>query len=200
MIIYFYNLTNIDFNAFLQNDLFTPYDIEKINSYRVEEVKKERAVSLYIKRKYIREYTLNEYGKPLAKKGYFNISHSHGYVVFVYDEEREVGIDIERLRKVDEKLKEYISSKEERLTLIDNVSFFKLWTSKEALVKCCGSGFINSIKEVPGLPLVGKKEYQNEIYHQKQIIYQDAVITICRKGAKIDEDIIVKEEFLCTTR
>ena len=39
-------------------------------------------------------------GKPYLENGpFFNVSHSEEYVVFVSDESREVGVDIEKINE-----------------------------------------------------------------------------------------------------
>ena len=88
------------------------------------------------------EYYNNEYGKPYLKNNnlFFNISHSFDYVITIISN-KEIGIDIEKIRKTPlnvinqfatEKEKEYIlsSSKniEERIKKIFFVQFLYFFT------------------------------------------------------------------------
>ncbi len=94
------------------------------------------------------------YGKPAVANAAlrpaicFNLSHSHGLAVIAIGHEREVGIDVERIRAefASEAIaKRYFSAKE-----IDELSrlpaelrtegFFLCWTRKEAYIKAKGDG------------------------------------------------------------
>ncbi|MGG0537718.1 4'-phosphopantetheinyl transferase family protein [Priestia aryabhattai] len=93
-------------------------------------------------------YKYNKYGKPYLQidpSFHFNISHSGDWVVVVSSSE-EVGIDIERIQKINfdiaEKyftISEYndlLSCREENRIKY----FFDLWTLKESYVKLLGKG------------------------------------------------------------
>ena len=68
------------------------------------------------------QFIINEYGKPYInnKRLFFNISHSYDYVITIISD-KEIGIDIEKIRKTNlntidifatQKEKEYILSSE----------------------------------------------------------------------------------------
>ena len=78
---------------------------------------------MILKNKFIGEYRYNEHGKPISDNIYFNISHSKGVVVFTQNE-LPIGIDIELIRPTNEDLVHYISSKEEKEYIKDNIKFF----------------------------------------------------------------------------
>ena len=185
-----YSLLSLDY--LLSSSYLTSLDKESFNKYTVESVKKEKIVSTILKRKYIGDYYLNEYGKPLSKDKCFNISHSHGYIALVIDTVN-IGIDIEKIRDVDSDLMDYISNVEERNYIHDNVSFFEIWTNKEALVKASGTGIRNKPNSIPGLPLNGIIVYNNKYYFNKTIRYDDLIITTSKEDVN-DYDIeIIKE-------
>lgn len=185
-----YSLLSLDY--LLGSIYLTLLDKESFNKYTVENVKKEKVVSTILKRKYIGDYYLNEYGKPLSKDKCFNISHSHGYIALVIDTVN-VGIDIEKIRDVDSDLMDYISNVEERNYIHDNVSFFEIWTNKEALVKASGTGIRNKPNFIPGLPLNGIIEYNNKNYFNKTIRYDDLIITTSKEDVNDYEIEIIKE-------
>lgn len=176
----------------LGSSYLTSLDKESFNKYTVENVKKEKIVSTILKRKYIGDYYLNEYGKPLSKDKCFNISHSHGYIALIIDT-ANVGIDIEKIRDVDSDLMDFISNVEERNYIHDNVSFFEIWTNKEALVKASGTGIRNKPNSIPGLPLNGIIVYNNKNYFNKTIRYDDLIITTSKEDVNDYEIEIIKE-------
>ena len=185
-----YSLLSLDY--LLGSSYLTPLDKESFNKYTVENVKKEKIVSTILKRKYIGDYYLNEYGKPLIKDKCFNISHSHGYIALVIDTVN-VGIDIEKIRDVDSDLMDYISNIEERNYIHDSFSFFEIWTNKEALVKASGTGIRDKPNSIPGLPLNGIIMYNNKNYFNKTIRYDDLIITTSKEDVNDYEIEIIKE-------
>lgn len=178
----------------IDSRLLRDEDLEVVNKFSCLEAKREKTISLALIRKYIGDYYLGEYGKPLSKEKEFNISHSKGAVVLVIDEV-PVGIDIEQIRPVDEKLKDYISNEEENRYIKDEQTFYEVWTNKESLLKAIGTGIRGKLKEIPGLPINGVRNYQNRAFKSKTIIHQGYVITLTRESLE-DFDIDVIEENL----
>ena len=70
-------------------------EISFLERYHVLDVKKEKLVSYYFKKKYVGDYSLNERGKPISNNVFFNISDSKGMVVLAISKNREVGVDVE---------------------------------------------------------------------------------------------------------
>lgn len=104
-------------------------------------------------------------GKPYLANGgcYFNYSHSGEYVALAFNTHRECGVDIERIRPVDKNVilrvcnsaeLEYVFEKPsanfEKIVTDENVlkRFFSVWTYKEALLKCCGTGIRNDLHSI----------------------------------------------------
>lgn len=99
------------------------------------------------------QFTINEYGKPYInnKQLFFNISHSHDYVITIISN-KEIGIDIEKIRKTNfntidifatQKEKEYILSGENDIYK----KLFQIYTLKEAYFKMLGND-LSKLKEV----------------------------------------------------
>lgn len=109
---------------------------------------------------------------PKAPYIYFNISHTRGMVVCILSD-KEIGIDIEYIRKADNSLicricseeeKEYIlgktntDSEEEQKYILGktnvdseeerNIRFTRIWTLKESYIKAIGKGLAFSMKDI----------------------------------------------------
>lgn len=168
------SIEELNLDRFLSN--------EEINNsflkYKVEETRKEKLVSLYLKKKYIGDFYLSKDDKPLSNDKYFNISHSKGVVALALSNDCPIGLDIEVIRDYKDDLAKYISTDEEYEYIKDNKSFFEIWTSKEALVKCLGSGLKDNVKNIPALPIDGIKQYKGGIYHSKSLVYKDTIINV----------------------
>lgn len=165
----------------------------KIVLVKVDENNDIKNVSLKLKKKYVGDYQINEYGKPISDRCFFNISHSKDVVVFTSNKDTPVGIDIEKVRPVDQKVVDYTCSNIEKAYIKSNKQYFEIWTNKEAIVKCEGTGFQGVVKTIPALPLNSVKSLDGEIFTTKTIDYKDYVITVCLKG-DFDFEIELVEE------
>ncbi len=96
-------------------------------------------------------FVQNAFGKPrLADHPsvHFSLSHSGDQAVLAVSEQREIGIDIERVRPLEhlDLARRYFHSNE--VAAIESVkppdeqllAFFRIWTLKEAVVKAIGKG------------------------------------------------------------
>jgi 4'-phosphopantetheinyl transferase len=71
----------------------------------------------------------------------FNLSHTEGMVAVAVTREADVGVDVERIRPVDDLLAKAVFTAEELHAWPgDARSFFERWTLKEAYVKARGRG------------------------------------------------------------
>ncbi len=118
-------------------------------------------------------------GKPYAENIdiEFNISHSGDYVVCAISN-TPIGIDIEQIRDIKDSLIRYVCQENE-LQYVYEISqetqkhFFEIWTSKEAYVKCIGTG-MKDLKKVDVL----NEDIQK---HINTFYFQDYVISIYRQ-------------------
>jgi 4'-phosphopantetheinyl transferase len=88
-------------------------------------------------------------GPDLAGSGInFNVSHSAGIALLAFTRRREIGIDVEQVRRdfdVEAIAKRFFSPREqEQLAALTNEqgfeAFFRCWTRKEAYIKATGEG------------------------------------------------------------
>ena len=86
---------------------------------------------------------------------HFNLSHSDGYVT-VAVADCPVGIDIETKTDPELKISARFYAEEEQAAVRGAADpqkeFRRIWTRKEAYVKCTGSGLNVEISEIPALP------------------------------------------------
>ncbi len=119
------------------------------------------------------EFQYSENGKPHLvppRDIAFNLSHSGDWVVLAFGRNRNIGVDVEKIKWTADVLliaSRYFSPEE--IALIQNAAdkhtvFFQLWARKEAYVKACGSTLFSELGSfsVPingrELPEVGEKD------------------------------------------
>lgn len=149
------------------------------------------------------DLTRSEKGKPeLADAGpvHFNISHSGDWVV-VAVAEKEVGIDVEKIRDPQYRIAERFFSKPEltELNRLDGEQktayFFDLWTLKESYLKLLGKGLTQSLGSFTvvndngtfRLMLKGKEE--NGICFRQYPIDPAYKLSVCSYDASFESGI-----------
>lgn len=106
-------------------------------------------------------FTYGPYGKPrLASPStgglHFNVSHSHGLMLVAVAHDREVGVDVERVRPVSRAHKiarRSFSRTDAQRLACDTASnrdreFMMMWTRREAAVKALGTGINGSTRSL----------------------------------------------------
>ena len=95
------------------------------------------------------KFQTNEYGKPYieGKNIYYNISHSHDYVIVAISN-KEIGIDIEKIRKNPTSIINQIATDNEKAYILadsenTNKRLFEIFTLKEAYFKMLGKNLNN---------------------------------------------------------
>jgi len=187
------NVTNLsdDFHelSFLRDE-----DFNYINKFKTDLGRKEHAISMYLKRKYVGDFFVDLNGKPMSDSTYFNVSHSHGLVgIAICD--IPIGLDIELVRPSEENIHAFISNIEEHQYIHDDNSFYEIWTNKESLMKCIGTGIYGDIKNIPALPINGLKEHNKKFFYTKNIVYNNYIISITTQSQD-DFEIVFLEEKL----
>lgn len=124
-------------------------------------------------------FSYNEHGKPMLKEVsniHFSISHcKEAIAVAVAD--RPVGIDVETLRMPSEALAEKVMDKGEKLRFdisdMPEDFFTALWTAKEAVMKCRGTGIV--MEELPEILY----KVRDEMIIETTRPYPNIVCTLC---------------------
>jgi 4'-phosphopantetheinyl transferase len=77
---------------------------------------------------------------------FFSISHSFPFYAVAFSD-TPVGIDIEKIRKINPKIAERMfSEKEKEYCVNDDLRFLETWTKKEAYSKCSGKGIAEGFR------------------------------------------------------
>ncbi|MBP5342868.1 4'-phosphopantetheinyl transferase superfamily protein [bacterium] len=179
--LYYLEIDSINKEKIISSLLLTSDELSYLKSIKIEKVYNEKLLSTYLKRYYIKDYFLSEYNKPLSNNIFFNISHSDNLIVLATSKYYEIGVDVERIKYVDDKVKRRVSDAYEYDELSNDSSFIKFWTAKESLVKAKGTGFIKDIKKINAYPFDGIKEYMSEKYYSHILKIDDYIISITLK-------------------
>lgn len=143
-----------------------------------------------------------EKGKPFLKDHplYFNISHSGDWVV-VATSEKEIGVDIELIRKVDFRIAERYFSEKEKKTLFSlseekqTAYFFDLWTLKESYLKLLGKGLTKSLSTFTitgdhgNFQLSYDQQIKHEAFFKQYQIDQEYKTSVCAYSKDFCENI-----------
>lgn len=125
-------------------------------------------------------------GKPFIENNHFNISHSGDYVVLA-EADSPVGVDIERVTDIgiDDGLKNIALTERERFWVKDSLlRFYVVWTRKESLIKCEGSGFISEPDQIETLNDKNFDEpvnYRGKIYCIESFMIEGHVISVAEE-------------------
>lgn len=153
---------------------------EEINRYRFYNDQKSKLVARLLIQMYVTQSNNNwnwenwkidkKNKKPYLENGpYFNISHSHNWVVVLFSEKAEVGIDIEHIQDIDVASIALNFHKHEIMYLKNNYYdkdvFFAIWVRKEALLKASGEGIINGLNKISVL--------DNNVFYHNNWTFQD---------------------------
>jgi len=106
------------------------------------------------------KFHTNSYGKPyISQKKYqdvfFNISHTNSHFAMIISD-KECGIDIEEEGSItiDQNILDLVlTPKEQILYKRKKVSFYTLWTLKEAYLKAIGKGLFVPLEEIEFLSI-----------------------------------------------
>ena len=138
-------------------------------------------------------------GKPFVEgENFFNISHSGDYVVLA-EAKFPVGVDIERIDDIgiNNDLLNIALTEREKLWVKDSLlRFYVVWTRKESLIKCEGSGFMSEPCEIDTLPENDLDEsvlYKGKYYRADSFMINGHIVSVAVKN---DEDMSVSGSFI----
>ncbi len=133
------------------------------------------------------DFEINKFGKPYIKDSsiFFNISHSYNYIIVVTSH-KEIGVDIEKIRKTKEnvwhqfatnKERDYIFSTEEEI----EKGIFQIYCLKEAYFKMKGNN-LSEAKNVEFILTAEKVICSDKNVHAYFIKdLKDYVVAVCEK-------------------
>lgn len=139
-------------------------------------------------------------GKPyLAGHEGVGLSYSHsGDVLFAAAGRCAVGADVEQIRPRREGLARYIMSDEEYRWFLARgrqwTDFYRLWTLKEARVKCTGEGLRKPPRTI-GVPLLSEGQAIFEGFTFRTYQFGTCCAAVCAEGRKqLPEHIHIHEK------
>ena len=148
--------------------------------YKLEDDYLRSVAGYYLINKYTSDKDLqfNEFGKPEKDGEFFNLAHSGEYVIFAQFD-KPIGVDIEKIRDYKPKLLDYVCNEQDKKQVKTKDDFFVMWTQKESLIKCVGTGLAKGdIKNVPAFP-IGKKKYNGKQFFSCCKKVYDYVVSVC---------------------
>ena len=177
-----YYIKNInDFSEEKLTQYINLLDKDKLLQFNATTNEKRKKATLvsngFLKEKIAEEYNVNikelvfsveKKGKPFCRSHnniHFSISHSGDFIAVAISD-KEIGIDIELLKKPTEKLIDRICCEKEKNNINSNESkektFTEIWTKKEAYLKALGTGIDRELKTVDTTNLKFITEYSDE--------------------------------------
>ena len=190
--LFLFDTNNYSFDELVELFSITENEKFKFDSYKTSVSKKEHLVSYYLKKKFIGNLFLSDNKKPLSEIFKFNISHSNGLVALAINDTHEIGLDVEKIRSINENLINKVCSKDEIDYINSDKNFFEIWTAKEAYLKMTGLGIISNLNLITILPLNSLKIVENCSVFEKTFAYKDYIISICMNTNE-DFEITIEE-------
>lgn len=155
------NISSLDFENFIELVSFSRK--EKINSFKKRNDSLRSLLGACLVRyafcnhyriqNQTLSFAIGQFGKPVCETipdAHFSLSHAGKYVLVVLDS-HEIGVDIEKINKLDLSIvSNFFSESEVDWLYSKNYnerirSFFKLWTIKESYIKYLGLGLYKSL-------------------------------------------------------
>ncbi|MBR6014005.1 MAG: 4'-phosphopantetheinyl transferase superfamily protein [Selenomonadaceae bacterium] len=160
---------------------------QKAMSYRREEDRLRSIGSSFLIMQTIGNQKLQygEYGKPFVIGKNFNVSHSGNYVVLA-ESQNPVGVDIEEIvSEYQSEIAEVSLTQREKIWAGESpLRFFILWTRKESLLKCAGTGFFIEPNQIDVLS--DSVFFMEKFYKFSSVIFDNYVISISNMIKKIN--------------
>ncbi len=130
------------------------------------------------------EIFYGEYGKPLLRDLYFNVSHSGGKVAVAVSD-CPIGCDLEKIRPYPQRVEQKKLTPREREFLAGcadrDSEFFRIWTAKESYLKMTGEG----ITALSSVEIIYPRVYRDGACQEctlSEATVGDFVLTMCGTG------------------
>ena len=128
------------------------------------------------------EHTIlcNEHGKPFFENSniHFNISHTEGAVACVV-QNMPVGVDIQKKVEKFESVMRRVCTEEEKKSVMSaddpQMEFTTLWTLKESILKCIGTGIAGQMKNYD----FSENKTENGKFKLVSLYDDDIVLSAC---------------------
>ncbi len=144
----------------------------------------------------------NGYGKPLLlnyPNYHFSISHSGDWIVYAANN-REVGIDVQKIKPVDYKIAKRFFSPLEYHDLMNKTEsekigyFYDLWTLKESYIKAIGRGLGASLGSfsisVDKYNISVNGAHRDTYYFRQYCVDNNYKLSVCSMNNKFPEEVI----------
>ena len=136
-------------------------------------------------------------GKPQALETQFNISHSGRYVVLSVSNE-PVGVDIELLQRGRRKIASKFFTLEGNIQIDQSYdpdrTFTRLWTLKEAFLKCIGTSIGRNLRKTSinlnGGDIRVEQNINNYPYYFKEYNIEGYQLSVCSEDNEFEEKLI----------
>lgn len=180
--IYLLNTDEIEKNLNKVTSKLTSAQILRAREFKIKQDMLEHMGSAYLIDRFMNggEIKYNKFGKPYKDGQYFNVTHSAGLVVmakYIHD----VGIDVEKERHFTSNTVKRLFSNEEQDIAKTDAQITRLWTERESLLKCIGTGINEQILKIPSQP-EGVFTFGDECYYTKTIECSPYFISVTAKA------------------
>lgn len=136
-------------------------------------------------------FSYSEYGRPFLADYDFNVSHAGDWIVIAVASNGRVGVDVEKIRQVEENLADVCFTSQEKEVIFSNErfdveKFFDFWTLKEAFLKADGRGLsfplLDFYFELSSSPQINflKNEKSDKWYFRTYVLSQEYKLAMCR--------------------
>lgn len=126
------------------------------------------------------DFSYNQYGKPQLAGVEFSISHCRNAIAVAVND-TPVGIDVECFRSADSALVDRTMNSAEAEAVYSaerpEEMFAMLWTRKEAVLKCRGTGIVDDLHSV----LLGEEHVESLLDREHGYALSTAVGSICKE-------------------
>ncbi len=149
---------------------------------------------------HMEDITYGAHGKPEVKGLFFNLSHSHDYILCAVSD-HPVGCDIEKIGLLRPKLaNRYFTDYEvDYLNQYGDIekedAFYRIWTMKESYVKMMGEGIQLGLKRCEfqiGDSVCVYLDGKQSDCHIKEYRLEGYKVSVCAKESHFSEDIEFK--------